>query len=135
MNFVGEIIFAISDLERLDIDLGHDFLPTRIIKRGDVIALGRKAPKNRWMHCVKFYGHDEFIKKLEEMVNILLNKIDVVNEYKRIYSEVSIDVFIRSPRAEIGYSISSALINSIALLNCNFNCSILSFGEISFEEE
>lgn len=135
MEFSGEIIFAISDCKSLNIDFGFDFMPSKIIKAGDKIALGRSAIKNRWMHCVKFSGHEELIIKLEEMADILLIKINKLNEYKMIYNEVCIEIYIRSELAQIGYSMPTTLLKKIALLECPVNCSILSFGGAICETE
>lgn len=50
MDFNGEIVFVIADSNDLKVRFNSGFLPTRIVNKGDVIALGRKAPQNRWMH-------------------------------------------------------------------------------------
>ena len=129
MDFCGDIIFAISDSRNLKVDFGMDFLPTRIITKGDLIVLGREAPVNRWLHCIKFDGENEFVVQLEKLLDILIKKIDHVNEYKMMYE----DVYIRSELAEIGYSLPCSLVKKLAKVECNLNYSILSFGMAIYE--
>lgn len=69
MDFNGEIVFAVSDSSRLDVDFGSKFLSTKIINKGDVITLERKAPQNRWLHMVKFKNQNIFLERLDELTN------------------------------------------------------------------
>lgn len=48
--FNGEIVFGIADIKHLEVDLGAEMRPTKIVNKDGVVALGRKAPKNRWMY-------------------------------------------------------------------------------------
>ncbi len=41
MKFHGSITFAIADEKNIDVDFGVDIMPTKIVKRGDVILGGR----------------------------------------------------------------------------------------------
>ena len=45
MNFNGEIVFDIADDEHIEVDFGVKILPTKVVNKGDMVALGRKAPK------------------------------------------------------------------------------------------
>lgn len=50
--FNGEIVFDIADLKHLEVDFGAEMIPTKIVNKDDVVALGRKAPKNRWVYKI-----------------------------------------------------------------------------------
>lgn len=128
MDFNGEIVFAVADFNYIDVDFGVDFLPTKIIKKGDQIALGREASQYRWLYAIKFDNQTEYIEKLETITNQLYERRDYVTQLINKYKEVSIDVFIRSDFAEIGYSLPSNILKKVALLGCAVNFEIFSFG-------
>lgn len=126
--FNGEIVFDIADEKHLEVDLGEDVKPGKIVNKGDVVALGRKAPKNRWMYKISYSNEKEYLESLDKMVNELSGKAEYINELTKIYEEVSIIIHIRSEFAEIGYTIPSHILKKLALLDCPLNFSILSFG-------
>ena len=126
--FNGEIVFDIADEKSLDIDFGDGLKATKLVHRGDVIALGRKAPKNRWMYKVSFNDVDEYAKKMNDVANKLCSKADYINELIETYDEVGITVYMRSDYAEMGYSISPETMKKLAMLNCPLDFSIISFG-------
>lgn len=128
MEFNGEIIFDIADENCIEVDFGTDILPTRVINKGDVVALGRKAPKFRWMYEIKYSGENEYLDCLEKMLIQLCEKKEYVNHLTKIYEEVSINIFIRSDFAEIGYSLPHHVLSKMSELNCTFNFDIFSFG-------
>jgi len=124
----GEIAFVISDSQALDISFHSGILPTKIVNKGDGIALGRKALQNRWLSIIKFNGQEEYLEKLEVMVNQLYDERDYITQLKAMYETVSIDIYIRSEFAEIGYSLPHTIFKKLALIDCTMNFAILSFG-------
>lgn len=46
MNFYGEIVFEIANDKQIEVDFGAKILPTKVVAKGDVVALGRKVYKN-----------------------------------------------------------------------------------------
>lgn len=124
----GEIVFGIADEKHLDVDLGPEMMPTKIINKGDAVVLGRKAPKNRWMYKISYDNEKEYLESLDKMVNLLSGKAEYINELTRTYEEVSIKIFMRSEFAEMGYSIPSQIIKKLSLLDCPLDFYILSFG-------
>lgn len=126
--FHGEIVFEIADTEHIEVDFGTEIVPTKIVTKGDVIALGRKAPKYRWMYEIKYNGDKEYLESLDKMVNKLCKKKEHINQLTEIFEEVSINIYIRSDFAEIGYYMPSCILKKIALLECAINFEILSFG-------
>ena len=65
---------------------------------------------------------------MDSLINKMVKKKGYIKELIRIYEEVSINVYIRSDYAEIGYSLPVNIIKKIAELECPLNYSILSFG-------
>lgn len=124
----GEIVFGITDEKHLEVDLGPEMMPTKIINKGDAVVLGRKAPKNRWMYKISYDNEKEYLESLDKMVNLLSDKAEYINELTRTYEEVSIKIFLRSEFAEMGYSIPSQIIKKLSLLDCPLDFYILSFG-------
>lgn len=71
MNFYGEIVFEIADDKQIEVDFGAKILPTKVVAKGDVVALGRKAPKNRWLYKVKYDHEGKYLETLDMFVNRL----------------------------------------------------------------
>ena len=128
MEFNGEIVFDIADVKQIEVDFGTDILPTKTINKGDMVALGRKAPKYRWMYQIKYDGEKEYFENLEKMINQFCDKKEYVNQLTKIYEEVNVNIYIRSDFAEIGFSLPSSLLKKMPLLDCSFNFEIFSFG-------
>lgn len=126
--FNGEIVFDIADEKKLEVDLGAEIIPTKIVNKDDVVALGRKAPKNRWMYKISYGNEKEYLESLDKMVKQLSDKVEYVNKLTRIYEEVSIIIYMRSEFAEIGCSIPNYILKRLSLLDCPLNFNILSFG-------
>lgn len=126
--FNGEIVFVIADYKHLEVDFGAKMMPTKIVNKGDMVALGRKAPKNKWMYKIVYGNEKEYLDSLEEMVSQLCSNVEYVNELVRTYEEVNIMIYVRSEFAEIGYAIPSHILKKLSLLDCSLNFSILSFG-------
>lgn len=134
MEFNGEIVFGIADANPIEVDFGGDILPTKTIDKGSIIALGKKAPKYRWVYIVKYNNEKEYLESLEKMISQLCEKSDYVNQLTKIYDEVYISIYIRSDFAEIGFSLPSNIFKKMSLLECAVNFEILSFGMALNEE-
>lgn len=128
MEFNGEIVFDIADFKPIEVDFGPDILPTKIINKGDVVALGRKAPKYRWIYEIKYDGEKEYFEHLEKIISQLCDKSEYVNQLTKIYQEVSINIYIRSEFAEIGFALPNRIMKKMSLINCPLNFEIFSFG-------
>lgn len=123
-----EIVFDIADIKQLEVDLGPEMIATKIVNKDDVIALGRKAPKNRWYYKISYDNEKEYLESLDKMADQLSDKAEYVNELTRIYEEVSITIYMRSEFAELGCSIPNQILKKLSLLDCPLNFSVLSFG-------
>lgn len=130
MEFTGEIVFAIADIKNIEVQFGIDIQPTKVIKKGQIIALGKKAPKNRWLYEIKYDGEKEYNQNLERMVSQLCERSEYINQLTQLYEEISINIYIRSDFAEIGYSLPNHILQKLSKLNCELNFYILSFGMV-----
>ena len=131
MEFRGEIVFEIADRKHIEVDFGTAILPTKIVNKDDVVAIGRRAPKYRWIYEIKYCGEKEYIGNLEKMLDQLCEKKEYVNHLTKEYEEVNLNIYIRSDYAEIGYSLPNNIIRKMCLLECAFNFVILSFGMVT----
>lgn len=130
----GEIVFEIADVKYIEVDFGTEIIPTKIVNKGDIVALGRKAPKYKWIYEIKYDGEKEYFNSLDKMVNQLCERKEYINQLTSRYEEVSINVYIRSDFAEIGYSLPNSILKKLSLLECTLNFEILSFG-MALDEE
>lgn len=128
MNYNGEIVFSITDLNNIKVNLGSNFMPTKIINKGDIIALGKTALQCKWMYIVKFNGENEYLQELEKLSELLNEKMEYVNQLSTEYEMVSINIYIRSDFAEIGYPLPCNILKKLAKLECDINFEIFSFG-------
>lgn len=126
--FNGEIVFYVADNNKLEVDFGEEIVPSKIVNKGEAVALGRKAPKNRWVYKIAYSNGSEYVESLDKMINQLCSNAEYVNELARTYEEVNIIIYVRSEFAEIGYAIPNHILKKIAMLDCSLNFSILSFG-------
>lgn len=133
MEFHGSITFDIGDEKNIDVDFGGDIIPTKTIKKGDVIFKEREAPKNRWKHILEFESEEEYYSNLERMINQLCERSEYVNQLTKIYEEVSIKIFIGSDFAQIGFFLPNHILKKIALLDCEVSIEIISFGMVENE--
>lgn len=104
MEFHGSITFDIADEKSIDVDFGEDIIPTKTVKKDDIIFRERRAPKNRWMYILEFDNE-----------------------------EVSINVFIGSDFAQIGFVLPNNILKKIALLDCEVGIEIISYGMVEDE--
>ena len=128
MSFHGEIVFSITDDRHIDVDFGSRFQPAKMVQKGDVIALGRRAPKYRWIYKAEYGDEEQFLVRLDQITDQLCEKRDYVNQLIESYEKVEIDIYIRSDLAQIGFSLPDGLLKRLALSGCALNFHILSFG-------
>lgn len=132
--FNGEIVFEIADVKHIEVDLGTEIKPIKIVNKGDVVALGRKAPKHRWIYEIKYNAENEYLEILDKMLNQLCEKKEYINQLTKTYEEVSINIYIRSDFAQIGFSVPNYILKKLSVLDCTLNFEILSFGMATNEE-
>ena len=130
MYYNGDVLFAVSDVEDIIVNFENEILPTKVVKKGDVIALGKRAPKNRWMYQKTFDNEKEYILKLTEFVERLYEKKEYVKQLKERYHDVSISIYIRSDYGQLGYSLPNSIIKKMGEIGCDVYFDILSFGQV-----
>lgn len=130
MEFHGSITFDIADEKNIDVDFGEDIIPTRTVKKGDIVFRERRAPKNRWMYKLEFDNEEEYYSNLERMINQLCERSEYVNQLTKMYEEVSINIFIGSDFAQIGFLLPNHIVKKIALLDCELEIEVISFGMV-----
>ena len=133
-KFHGSISFDIADEKNIDVDFGEEIIPSKIVKKGDVVIRGRKAPKNIWIYELKFDGEEEYYSNLEKMINQLSERSEYVNQLTKMYEEVEINIFIGSDHAQIGFYLPNHIFKKIALLDCEVSIEIISFGMVEDEQ-
>lgn len=133
MEFHGSITFDISDVKSIDVDFGEDIIPTKTVRKDDIIFRERRAPKNRWMYILEFENEEEYYPNLERMIDQLCKRSEYVNQLTKIYEEVSINIFIGSDFAQIGFVLPNHILKKIALLDCEVSIEIISFGMVEDE--
>lgn len=134
MPFHGSITFDIADEKNIDVDFGEDIIPTRTVKKGDIVFRERRAPKNRWMYKLEFDNEEEYYTNLERMINQLCERSEYVNQLTKMYEEVSINIFIGSDFAQIGFYLPNHIVKRIALLDCEVEIEMISFGMVEDED-
>ena len=130
MEFAGDIVLDIFDENPINVDFGTDIVATRLVDKGDVISqrLGWKAPKYRWIYEVKFKDENDYLEKLEEVLDKLCARKEYIDTLKAQYEGVEMCIYMRSDFGQIGYLLPSRIIKKMALLECDFGFDILSFG-------
>lgn len=126
--FHGEIVFAVADEKHLEVDFGSEIMPAKIVNKDDVTALGRKAPKNRWMYKIPYSSEKEYLESLDKMAEQLSDRAEYINELTKRYEEVSITIYMRSEFAETGCFIPNYILKKLSLLDCPLELSVFSFG-------
>ena len=43
-------------------------IPTKIVNKDDMVVLGRKASKNRWMYKISYDNEKEYLESLDNLV-------------------------------------------------------------------
>lgn len=127
-------MFGISDSSYVDVDFGKDILPTKIINKGDIIVLGRKASKYKWMHEEVFSGEKEYLEKLNDLFDKLCERAEYINQLVKRYEDVNVTIYIRSEFAQIGYFLPNYIIRKMVHLNCDIHFDILSSGKVIDDE-
>ena len=118
-------MFAIADDGCIKVEFDEQIVPTKIVQKGDKIAIGKKAPKNKWMYKIRYYRYLPIDKE-----NCVKDVVKLEDKFQRIIKliikkaqEFKIwDVF--SEDTELTYRILKEVFNTkiIYLQNINFQC-------------
>lgn len=131
MEITGSFAFAIID-EQIDFDeISENILltPTKVIKKGQLIALNKTAPFDIWSYEIKIVSL-EIAEELESLITQLLPYSDFIKSFGNKYRQVVINCYLRSELGQIGIDIPSGIVDKLAQLGIGFSFHILSFGGV-----
>lgn len=86
------------------------------------------------MYILKFENEEEYYSSLERMIDQLCERSEYVNQLTKMYEEVSINIFIGSDFTQIGFFLANHILKKIALLDCELEIEIISFGMVEAKE-
>lgn len=134
MEILGSFTISISDsnLEFSSIEKNIGIQPTKVIKKGQLIGRleNKKAPYDIWVYEIKISNQEDIFVHLANLLNDLIPYSEYIQEISKIYDEVSINCYLRSNYAQIGFELTAEMIKTLQKLGLGINFHILSFGEV-----
>lgn len=134
MEVSGSFTFSISDqnLDFKDIESNIGLQPTKIVEKGQPITrlTSREAPYDIWLYEKNIYDGEDIMVHLADLLSDLLPYSKYILEISKHYKQVTIDCYLRSNFAQIGFQISHNTISMLEKLDLSLNFHILSFGEV-----
>lgn len=126
----GNISLSImSEENKLDfIDSLLDIKATKIIHKGDIIALKKISQNNIWLYSIKF-DENQYNETIEIFMKRLIKSIDIIKELKKKYS-VTLTLHVRSEFAQMGICLDKSIIKMVSQLDLDLEIDILSFGMV-----
>lgn len=134
MEFKGKFTLSICDvsLDFVKIEQNIKIVPTKIIKKGQLIGRlkNREAPYDIWLYEIKITNEKDKFEGLRKLLNEMYPYVKYIREIKKIYSQVTINCYLRSHFGQIGFEITEEVIMLIEKFGLGINFHILSFGEV-----
>lgn len=126
----GNISLSImSEENKLDfIDSLLDIKATKIIHKGDIIALKKISQNNIWLYSIKF-DENQYNETIEIFMKRLIKSIDIIKELKKKYS-VTLTLHVRSEFAQMGICLDKSIIKMVSQLDLDLEIDVLSFGMV-----
>lgn len=126
----GNISLSImSEENKLDfIDSLLDIKATKIIHKGDIIAVKRISQNNIWLYSIKF-DENQYNETIEIFMKRLIKSIDIIKELKKKYI-VTLTLYVRSEFAQMGICLDKSIIKMVSQLDLDLEIDILSFGMV-----
>jgi hypothetical protein len=139
LTISGEFTFSIRDkkLNFYDITSSLNLEPTQIIKKGQYLNKFTKAPFDIWLYKREIIEYNDYeFDSLQILLEELLPHSKVINEFKEVYDDVSINCYFRSDMGQIGFELPLNIISKLNRLDLNLNFHILSYGgvEASYDD-
>ena len=130
MDFHGEIVFSIKNNKEFQTDFTKliGLNPTKVINRGHKVTSFLTAEYYLWLYRIDFQDHCSFNKNLLFLCQMLRGKNKAVESALNNYISTTINIYIRSEYAQIGFSIPKEVTNYINELGLDIDIHILSFG-------
>lgn len=129
-NFALSIIDPKLDFSSLEKNIG--IVPTKIIKKGQLVGVLKniEAPYDIWTYKIKITNEEDIFADLTNLLNDLLPYSGYIREIKKDYNQVTINCYLRSDLAQIGFEIKGAMITLLEKFGLGINFHILSFGGV-----
>lgn len=126
----GNISLSImSEENKLDfIDSLLDIKATKIIHKGDIIALKKISQNNIWLYSIKF-DENQYNETIEIFMKRLIKSIDIIKELKKKYI-VTLTLHVRSEFAQMGICLDKSIIKMVSQLDLDLEIDVLSFGMV-----
>lgn len=107
-------------------------VPTKVIRRGQLVGYSKnkKAPYDICLYEEKITNEEKPFGHLDNLLNELLPYCEYIKKISKLYDQVDINCYIRSDFGQIGFTLTSEVINMIKIFGININFHILSFGEV-----
>lgn len=130
----GSFTFIIrgTDLDIDEITKNVKLNPSKVRRKGELIAKDVRMKDSYWCYRVTFDGYDDLISKLEEFLSILFPYKDFVSKISEAY-DAYIFFSLRSNLGQLGFTLHPKTIRALADLNIRFEVHILSYGEVEYE--
>lgn len=134
MEISGSFTFSISvsNLNFVEIEENIGIEATKVIKKGQSIVRleNRLAPYDIWLYEIKIFSEREFFMPLVKLLSDLQPYSKYIDEIRKKYDQVTINCYLRSEYAQIGFEITPEIINMLQKLGLSINFHILSFGGV-----
>jgi len=132
MYFEGTIAFSIADVVDFEENINEKigFMPTKITKKGELIAIKQKAPFNIWRYELGFndLNFTSTLSAFNNQLAIFRNNItDISCEYER----VEINLYVRTLFGQFGFSIPNEELVKLSSFGIGVNFHFLSFGDVT----
>jgi hypothetical protein len=103
--------------------------PSKVRRKGELIAKDIKMKDSYWSYEIKFKGYDELYLAIDELLNTLHTHKSFIGEISNV-NDIYINLGIRSNLGQLGFDLQPKTIKSLAELNIRFEVHILSYGEV-----
>ncbi|MBP0727354.1 DUF4279 domain-containing protein [Bacillus sp. RG28] len=129
-SFTFRIIDTNLDFNKIKQKIG--LIPTKVIKKGQKIGklANIDAPYDIWSYEIKIDNEEDPFIHLIDLLNNLLPYSKYIKEINQLYKEVSINCYLSSDYAQIGFELTSEMVILLEKLCLNLNFHILSFGGV-----
>ncbi|MEY2196993.1 DUF4279 domain-containing protein [Neobacillus sp. BF23-41] len=118
-----------EDLNLDEITKKINLKPSKVRRKGELIAKDIKMKDSYWSYQIKYEGYNELDLALDELLNTLHPYKSFVSEISNVY-DVYINLSLRSNLGQLGFDLQPKILKALADLSIRFEVNILSYGEV-----
>ncbi|QIZ09386.1 DUF4279 domain-containing protein [Priestia megaterium] len=118
-----------EDLNLHEITKNINLKPSKVRRKGELIAKDIKMKDSYWSYQIKYEGYNELDLALDELLNTLHPNKSFVSEISNVY-DVFINLSLRSNLGQLGFDLQPKILKALADLSIRFEVNILSYGEV-----